>query len=119
MKGLDRAMFLKLTYRWEKALDIAASRINSTYDVNKDQNGIIKTPLFHTPTSYSSRNGHDHGLYCREKNGNDELVPRFWRHFFTHLLPDILTKHNIKETASKGNIWGPFYIPKGEILDGG
>ena len=33
---------------------------------------------------------------------------------FCHFLPEILNKHNIKETACKGNIWGPFYIPKGE-----
>ena len=32
---------------------------------------------------------------------------------FAHPLQDILTKHNIKENASKGNIWGLFYIPKG------
>ena len=38
---------------------------------------------------------------------------------FAHSLPKILTKHNIKETSSKGNIWGPFNIPKGESLDGG
>ena len=30
---------------------------------------------------------------------------------FAHHLPEILTKHNIRETASKGNIWDPFYIP--------
>ena len=34
-------------------------------------------------------------------------------------LPEILIQHNIKETASKGNIWGPFYIPKDEGSDGG
>ena len=34
--------------------------------------------------------------------------------FYAHPSPNILNKHNIKETASKGNIWGPFYIPKGE-----
>ena len=38
--------------------------------------------------------------------------------FFAHPLPDIPTKHNMKETASKGKIWGPFYIPKGKGLDG-
>ena len=36
-----------------------------------------------------------------------------------HFLPAILTKHNTKETASKENIWGPFYIPKGEVMVGG
>ena len=39
--------------------------------------------------------------------------------FFAHPSPDIPTKHNIKETASKGNIWGPFFIPKGGRLGGG
>ena len=39
--------------------------------------------------------------------------------FFAHPSPKITTKHNIKEAASKGNIWGPVYIPKGEGLDGG
>ena len=34
--------------------------------------------------------------------------------FFAHPFPEILTKHNIKETTSKGNIWGPFYIPNVE-----
>ena len=38
--------------------------------------------------------------------------------FSTHPLPDILTKHNIKETASKKIIWGPFYMPIGEGSDG-
>ena len=38
---------------------------------------------------------------------------------FAHFSPEILTKHNIKETASKGNIWGPFYVPKGECSGGG
>ena len=37
---------------------------------------------------------------------------------FFHPLPEIRTKHNIKETASKDNIWGPFYILKGEVLGG-
>ena len=34
--------------------------------------------------------------------------------FSAHPLPRIPTKYNIKEAASKGNIRGPFYIPKGE-----
>ena len=38
---------------------------------------------------------------------------------FAHSLPKILTKHNIKETVSKRNIWGPFNIPKGQGLGGG
>ena len=40
----------------------------------------------------------------------------FGKSFFAHSLTKILNKHNIKETSSKGNIWVPFYIPKGEGL---
>ena len=39
--------------------------------------------------------------------------------FSAHSSTDIWTKHNIKETVSKGNIWGPFYIPKAGGLGGG
>ena len=39
--------------------------------------------------------------------------------FSAHPSPDILTKLNIKETESKGKIWGPFYIPKGDGSGGG
>ena len=53
------------------------------------------------------------------KKIDDILVPHLWWHFFDNFLPEIPTKHNIKETASKGNIWGPFYIPKGGGLGGG
>ena len=38
---------------------------------------------------------------------------------FAHPLPEITTKHNIKEITSKGNIWGPFYTPKVEGSGGG
>ena len=38
--------------------------------------------------------------------------------YFPHPLSEILTKHNIKETASKGDIGGPFYMSKGEGLGG-
>ena len=33
---------------------------------------------------------------------------------FAITLPEIYTKNNTKETDSKGNKWGPFYIPIGE-----
>ena len=39
--------------------------------------------------------------------------------FFAHLLPEIPNRHNIKETASKGNIRGPFITPKDEGSGGG
>ena len=42
----------------------------------------------------------------------------FGRFFLAHPSPDILTKHNIKDTSSKGNIWDTLYIPKGEGLGG-
>ena len=38
---------------------------------------------------------------------------------FSHFLPEIPTKHNIKETASKGNIRGPLYITKDEVSGDG
>ena len=34
--------------------------------------------------------------------------------FFAPFLTEILTNHNIKETASKVNIWVPFNTPKGD-----
>ena len=39
--------------------------------------------------------------------------------FFVHPSPEAQTKHNIKETDSKGNIWVQFYIPKGDGFDSG
>ena len=57
-----------------------------------------------------------------------DIVEKKWRrrtysNFLWHLLPnpllEILTKHNIKESASKDNIWGTFYILKGEGLGSG
>ena len=39
--------------------------------------------------------------------------------FFAHPSPDILTKHNIRETDTERNIWGPFYISYGEGEGGG
>ena len=38
--------------------------------------------------------------------------------FFAHPSPDTGIKHNIKETSSRGNILGPFNIPKGKSLGG-
>ena len=48
-----------------------------------------------------------------------DLFHVFGGSFFPRPSPEILTKYNIKETSSKGNIWGPIYIPKGEGLDDG
>ena len=48
----------------------------------------------------------------KQKNGNDELIPRFLWHFSAQTSPNIIIKHNIKKTAIKRNIWGPYYITK-------
>ena len=48
------------------------------------------------------------------KTGDNILITHFWWKFFAHPLPEILTKNNIKETFSKGNIWGQFYTTRGE-----
>ena len=37
---------------------------------------------------------------------------------FAPPFPDIPNKHNIKETASKGNTRSRFYMPEGGVLDG-
>ena len=47
-------------YIWEgENMDIVASSVVSTYDINKTQNGILEIPWFHTPASHFLRNGHD------------------------------------------------------------
>ena len=90
------------------------------YDLNKTQNIIIKVPWFHTPASNFSQNTHDTMVKITKR--------KKWRrcnhstsdgNYFALTLPGIMTKYNIKETASKGNIWFPFYMSKGEDLDGG
>ena len=45
-----------------------------------------------------------------------KLFRSFGGSFFAHPSPAILTKHNIKDSTSAGNIWGSFYIPKGKGL---
>ena len=59
------------------------------------------------------------GNIYEKKLSTTDLLRFFGGNVFSHPLPEILTKHNVKETTSKGNIWGPFYIPKGEGLGGG
>ena len=109
------------TYTWVgKTLDIVVSTIISMYDVDKTYNSILKVPWFHTPAShFFTKWTWHHGRYFRAKNYNDRLITHFWWQFFAHFLSEIMTKHNIKETAIKGNIWGPSYIPKGLVLGGG
>ena len=59
------------------------------------------------------------GKIDEQKLATTESFRFFGGSFFAHPSSEILTKHNIKETASKGKIWGPFYIPKGEGSGGG
>ena len=102
-----------------KTLYIVASSKNYRYDVNKTQNSILKIPWFHTPASHFSRNRHDTmGDIADQKLATIKPFRIFGGIFSAHTLPGPLTKHNIKEIARKGNIWGPFYIPKGGGLDG-
>ena len=46
------------------------------------------------------------------KTGDNERILHFWRKFLHPSLP------LNKETASKRNIWGPFYLSKSEGLGG-
>ena len=95
-------------------MDNLAFSIIYMYDVDITQNIILKIFWFHTPASHFTKQTWHHGRYFQAKNGNDRLIPHFWWHFFAHPWPEILTKHNTKETSSKGNIWGPFYITGGQ-----
>ena len=58
------------------------------------------------------------GSIYEQKLATTESFLVFGGSFFANPLSEILTKHNIKETASKGNIWGLFYTPEGEGSDG-
>ena len=53
------------------------------------------------------------GKISEKKLAMKDSFPSFGG-IFCHFLPEILTKQNTKETACKGKIWGPLYIPKGE-----
>ena len=59
------------------------------------------------------------GDISEQKLSTTDSLHVFGGSYFPRLSPEILTKRNIREIASKSNIWGPFYIPKGEGLDGG
>ena len=59
------------------------------------------------------------GKVSEQKMTTTDSFRVFAGSFFVYTSPEILTKHNIKESSSKGNIWGPFYIPKFEGSDGG
>ena len=58
------------------------------------------------------------GNISEQKLATTDSFCIFGGSLFAHHSPEIMTKHNIKETASKANIWGPFYITKGEGSDG-
>ena len=51
------------------------------------------------------------GEVSEEKMTTTDSFRVFAGSFFVHTSPEILTKHNIKETDSKGNIWGLFIYP--------
>ena len=86
-------------------MDAVASSIISMYGVDKTQNSILKVPLFHILASDFSRNRHGTmGDIAKRKLVITDSLHIFGSSFFAHPLPEILTKHNIKETVSKGNI---------------
>ena len=89
-------------------------------DVDKMQNIVLKMPLFYTPASHIPGNKHNTmGNLVEQKLATKNSFHVFGVSIFAHSSPDILTKHNIKETESKGSIWVPFYIPRGEGTGGG
>ena len=57
--------------------------------------------------------------YFQEKLVTMDSFRIFGGIFFAHPLPEVLTKHNIKENDSQGNTWIPFYMSKGEGLGDG
>ena len=101
-------------------MDIVPSSIFYTYEVNKKDNSILQVPWFHTPASNFSWHRYDTiGDIYEQKLATKYSFPIFGCIVFAHTLTEIPTKHHIKETSSKGNIWGPFYTPKGEVSGGG
>ena len=89
-------------YSWVgKTLDIVASGILSTYDIDKTQNSTLNIPWFHTPAFNLSWNGHaTMGNISEWKLARTKILRIFGGSFVAHPWPNILTKHNIKETAS-------------------
>ena len=74
----------------------------------------------HTPEFHFSQNVHDTmGDISEQKLAMADSFHVSGGTFFAYPSSEIPTKHNIKETASKVNIWCPFRIPKGEGSDGG
>ena len=52
------------------------------------------------------------GNISEKKLATTDSFRVFGGSFFAHPSPEILTKRTIKETESKGNIWGPIIYPK-------
>ena len=52
------------------------------------------------------------------ETGNKGIIPHFGGIPPPHPLPGIPNKQDIRKTVSKGDIWGPFYVPKGEVSGG-
>ena len=106
-------------YIWVgKTLYIVDSSIIYTYDIDNTQTIILKIPWFHTPSSHYSQNEHDTMEKIVEwKLATMNLFHIFCGGFFNP-SPDILTKYNIKEISSTGNILSPFYLPRGKGLGG-
>ena len=80
-----------------KTLDIVASSIIYTYDVDKTHNSIQKIPCLHKPASHYSLNRHDPmNNTVEQKLATTKSIRIFGGSFFAHPLPNILTKPNIK-----------------------
>ena len=98
-------------------MGILASAMFYMYDVDKSYNIIINITWFHcltTPVFIFSWKSHC-TMVDMIQNHQTKLATMNWCQVFggsfvSHTSPDIFFKHNIKKTASKRNIWGPFYI---------
>ena len=82
----------------KKIMDIVASSIIYTHDVDQTQSSILKVPWFHTPASNFPRNWHDTmGNIYEQKLAMKDSFRIFGGSFFAHPSPEILTKHNIQK----------------------
>ena len=67
-------------------------------------------PITYSILVFITKQTWHHEQLFQENTGIEKLIPHFWWGFYVYPLSVILTKHNIKETSSKHNIWDPFYI---------
>ena len=58
------------------------------------------------------------GKISKQKLATTNSFCVFGDSFFAHPSLDIPTKHNIKDTASNCNIWGSYYLTKGDGVGG-